>query len=159
MLGVQILICRCVAIEAPSKINAQTCRDRRPRLSENEGCLLSKCRASFPHDIYPFVLGPSGTPVPTDLWVIFCEVPLSKHADKSQFGGGRFVNHPYRRVVKYFGPTQNTDKSQFVLRAIRDHLFILEILKQFEKSKMSMFLYYFFAFCTNVYCNRGGGVI
>ena len=83
----QILIYRCVAIEAPSKINAQTCRDRRPRLSENEGCLLSKCRVSFPREIYPFVLGQSRTPVPTGLWVIFCEVPLSKLTAKSQFEG------------------------------------------------------------------------
>ena len=81
----QILICRCVTIEAQIANFAQICRDRRPRRSKNKGRLLSKCRASVPREIYPFVLGPSGTPVPTGLWVIFCEVPLSKHIDKSQF--------------------------------------------------------------------------
>ena len=77
------MIYRCVPIEAQGANFAHTCRDRRPRRSGNKGRLLSKCRASFPHDIYPFVLGPSRTPVPTGLWVIFYEVPLSKLPDKS----------------------------------------------------------------------------
>ena len=67
-------------MEAPSKINAQTCRDRRPRLSENEGCLLSKCRVSFPREIYPFVLGQSRTPVPTGLYVIFAGFPYRNNS-------------------------------------------------------------------------------
>ena len=77
---VQILIYRCVTTEVPSKINAQTCRDRRPRLSENEGCLLSKCRVSFPREIYPFVLGQSRTPVPTGLYVIFAGFPYRNNS-------------------------------------------------------------------------------
>ena len=41
----QILIYRCVTTEEPSEINAQTCRDRRPRLSETSGKILKKKEA------------------------------------------------------------------------------------------------------------------
>ena len=50
------------------------------RLSENEGCLLSKCRVSFPREIYPFVLGQSRTPVPTSLYVIFAGCPYRNNS-------------------------------------------------------------------------------
>ena len=102
----QILIYRCVAIEAPSKINAQTCRDRRPRLSENEGCLLSKCRVSFPREIYPFVLGQSRTPVPTGLYVIFAGGPYRNNSINPNLSAYYKSGIYFRRAGACFPPLQ-----------------------------------------------------
>ena len=61
-------------------------------------------------------------------------VPLSKHIDKSQFGGGRFVNRPYG-----FGGdlSQHTDKSQFIASP-KSCPFAWNAEKQMNKNAVSL---------------------